>query len=414
MDKISQFIATCWYGITQIGITPSDSYSESRRVALTNEVALFGFVIPQFYNAFYIYYDFKLLIYPIIVNLIGSTICLSVFTFNKHHKRRAARYLITFCPNVQIFLLTYYLSTATGMHLLHIMMVSFVMFLYSDEPRYKITIVTMFPIVLYVVAFLKFTPFDSPIILDAQILQWFYISISVTVFLLVMLFFALFYLKIDHTEKLLEMAHERSEKLLLNILPEEVAERLKENPGTIAKEYPSVTVLFANIVGFTKITTSVRAIELVDTLNKVFSEFDALAEKYDLEKIKTIGDSYMVAGGIPTPIENHVELMALLALDMLKSVNKFHLGDTPLEVRIGFHDGPVVAGVIGEKKFSYDIWGDTVNIASRLESHGVKGKIQVSEEVFQQLQSEFNFEHRGITNIKGIGPKDTYFLVSKK
>lgn len=398
-----------WKRISRIGVD-NQPYAEARRIILSNQIALLGVITPQFYNLFYALHDFRMLLSPILVNTAGSFICAVVLLLNYFHHHRLAKFTVMLSPNVQIFLLTYYLSTASGMHLLHIMMISFVLFLLSNEKKSVIALVSVIPVALYVIAYVMFTPEVSPIILDANILIFFYITISLTVFLLVMLFFALFYKEILYTEKLLQNEYERSESLLLSILPEEVAQRLKSNPELIADTYPSVTILFADIVGFTGIASSIEPGMLVKTLNDIFSRFDKLVEKYDLEKIKTIGDAYMAAGGVPVVSDNHTEKMARLALDMLQEIDTFEINGQKLNVRIGFHTGTVVAGVIGTRKFSYDIWGDAVNIASRLESHSAAGKIHISHEVYTLLKDKFNFEHRGNIPIKGKGNLETYFL----
>jgi class 3 adenylate cyclase len=174
-------------------------------------------------------------------------------------------------------------------------------------------------------------------------------------------------------------AQDRSERLLLNILPRPIAERLKHHPTTIADAHAEVTVLFADIVEFTKFSASILPQRLVEILNDVFSEFDRLAERHGLEKIKTVGDAYMVVGGLPTPRADHAEAVAEMALEMRDALAGYEktIGAS-LQLRIGIHTGPVVAGVIGRRKFSYDLWGDTVNTASRMESHGLPGVIQVT------------------------------------
>ena len=273
--------------------------------------------------------------------------------------------------------------------------------------------VSLIPVLLFIISYYNFTPDRSPVVLPHSVLEIFYISIALTVFALVMLFFYLFFQQIRHTENLLEQEHERSERLLRNILPEQVAARLKTQPGSIAEMSPSVTILFADIVGFTGIASAMQPTHLISILNDVFTKFDELASRYGLEKIKTIGDAYMVAGGIPIAMENHTEAVANMALAMQESISSFRFNDITLQTRVGFHTGPVIAGVIGRKKFSYDIWGDAVNIASRLESHGEAGKIQVSRDVYVTLKDKFTFEERGEITIKGIGPMETFFLTGK-
>jgi adenylate cyclase len=189
----------------------------------------------------------------------------------------------------------------------------------------------------------------------------------------------------QHT--LLQHEQTKSEALLLNILPPPIAERLKQVPGIIANRFEAVTVLFADIVGFTELAAGVAPEALVGMLNEVFSCFDLLAEQHGLEKIKTIGDSYMVVGGLPMPRPDHATAVAAMALDMQAAIRAVSGG--ALNVRIGIHSGPVVAGVIGTRKFSYDLWGDTVNVASRMESHGQAGAIQVSAATYELVQHAF-------------------------
>lgn len=207
------------------------------------------------------------------------------------------------------------------------------------------------------------------------------------------------------------IAREQSDRLLLNILPQTVAERLKNNEEVIADSFAEVTVLFADIVSFTELATQVSAPALVQLLNRIFSNFDALAEKHKLEKIKTIGDAYMVVGGVPLPREDHAEAIAAMAIEMQQEISKFFRDDDlPFSLRMGIATGSAVAGVIGTTKFIYDIWGDTVNIASRMETLGEPGKIQVTTATYERLKSQFVFEQRGAISVKGKGDMITYWL----
>ena len=216
-------------------------------------------------------------------------------------------------------------------------------------------------------------------------------------------------------ELALRLAQEKSDRLLLNILPAKIAEKLKKSEGSIASRFESATVLFADIVGFTSIAARISPLELVSLLNQIFSDFDKLTEKHGLEKIKTIGDAYMVAGGIPIPREDHAEAIADMALDMQSAIADFQTDiGASFEIRIGIHTGPVVAGVIGTKKFIYDLWGDTVNVASRMESLGLPGYIQVTAAIRELLKDKYVFEERGAISVKGKGDMMTYWLKSKK
>jgi adenylate cyclase len=216
----------------------------------------------------------------------------------------------------------------------------------------------------------------------------------------------------DDAEMALEAEFARSESLLLNLMPVSVAQRLKRAPDVvIADNFDQVTVLFADIVDFTTRASRLPPAEVVGFLNRIFSVFDHLAAKYDLEKIKTIGDAYMIAGGMPDRREGHARDVGLMALDMIAATHRLGAENgESIEVRIGIHAGPAVAGVIGTRKLFYDVWGDTVNTASRMESHGKPGKIQVTEDARAALGSAFRFEERGTVDIKGKGPMRLYFL----
>ena len=216
-------------------------------------------------------------------------------------------------------------------------------------------------------------------------------------------------------EEALRQEKEKSESLLLNILPRPIANQLKQGPGTIANDFSDVTVLFADIVGFTELSSRISPIEVVEILNVIFSEFDELADRYELEKIKTIGDAYMVVGGLPLPRPDHADAIANMALEMQASVARFsEETGVDLSIRIGINTGPVVAGVIGLKKFIYDLWGDTVNIASRMESQGLPGETQVTEKTYNLLCEKYSFEQRGTLEVKGKGEMMTYLLTSRK
>lgn len=220
------------------------------------------------------------------------------------------------------------------------------------------------------------------------------------------------YLRRDFSNSaLIAVEREKSEDLLLNILPGTIASRLKESNETIADSFAEVTILFADIVGFTKLSTKVSPVELVELLNHVFSAFDELAEKHGLEKIKTIGDAYMVVGGIPEPRADHAEAIAEMALDMQSEIIKINQTTAQdFSMRIGINSGEVVAGVIGKKKFIYDLWGDAVNTASRMESHGIANMIHVTAETHQLLADKYVFTDRGMIEVKGKGEMQTYIL----
>ena len=222
--------------------------------------------------------------------------------------------------------------------------------------------------------------------------------------------------KINSLNEGIERERQKSEKLLLNILPASIAERLKAGENVISDFFPEATVMFADLAGFTKMSAKLASPEkLVIILNDIFTEFDMVANKYGLEKIKTIGDCYMVAGGIPVTSADHTERVGYASIDMLKVFTRIKSNwDMDFGIRIGIHVGSIVAGVIGQNKFVYDLWGDTVNTASRMESHGVPGRINCSQDIYEKLKDKFIFEDRGESEVKGKGIMRMFFLNDRK
>lgn len=221
--------------------------------------------------------------------------------------------------------------------------------------------------------------------------------------------------RLKETLEALTAEQEKSEQLLLNILPAPIAQRLKQGEDCIADSFAEVTILFADIVNFTPLSANLPPAELVSMLNEIFSEFDRLSEQLGLEKIKTIGDAYMVAAGLPEVRDDHAQRVAEMALNMLESIAEFnrrHQAD--LSIRIGINSGSVVAGVIGIKKFIYDVWGDAVNTAARMESQGLDGHIQVTEASYAYLKDGYEFGDRGMIEVKGKGEMHTYILMGRK
>ena len=225
-------------------------------------------------------------------------------------------------------------------------------------------------------------------------------------------------------EDCLRQEQSKSERLLLNILPKEIAEQLKQSSDTlaqphqgalIAEQFDQATILFADIVNFTPLSAQMSAQELVNLLNQIFSLFDRLAQQYSLEKIKTIGDAYMVAGGLPMPRSDHAAAISEMALGMQAAISTLQV-DTgkAFQIRVGINTGPVVAGVIGRQKFSYDLWGDAVNVAARMEASGMPGRIQVTESTYQLLKDKYALQKRGAIAIKGKGEMTTYWLLGRK
>ena len=220
---------------------------------------------------------------------------------------------------------------------------------------------------------------------------------------------------LNKEKELLEFEQMKTEKLMLNILPKPIAERLKKGEKNISGSYPEVTILFSDLVGFTKMSSQKSAADLVMLLNDLFSRFDKRAENLGLEKIKTIGDAYMAVGGLPIPRSDHAEIAADMALGMFEDLTAFNAENrADLNMRIGLNSGPVVAGVIGFTKFSYDLWGNTVNTASRMESTSLPGRIQISPATKEALHDKFILEERELMECKGLGQIMTHFLNARK
>jgi len=221
-------------------------------------------------------------------------------------------------------------------------------------------------------------------------------------------------LALDQKNRQLEQEQDRSERLLLNILPKSVADRLKHGENRIADSYDSATIMFADLVDFTRISSDMTPDDVVELLGQVFSRFDQLTEKYGAEKIKTIGDAYMVVCGVPEPRTDHAEAIANLAIEMQQALVELSVGTGKmLMMRIGINSGPVIAGVIGTAKFSYDLWGDTVNMASRMEHYGLSNVIQVTENTYRLIEGKFRLEKREPINVKGKGEVQSYLLLGR-
>jgi adenylate cyclase len=257
-------------------------------------------------------------------------------------------------------------------------------------------------------------PFGHPSNLPPALLTVFYVMnigcVSIFTFVLLQYFMG----QKEATLRLLHLEQEKSEHLLLNILPAEVAAILKNEDRVIADRFDNTSIMFADMVNFTPMSAHMKPEELVGLLNEVFCYFDLLTEKYGLEKINTVGDCYMVAAGVPRPRSDHAHALADMALEMRDYISRTKFAGKQLTFRIGINSGPVVAGVIGRMKFAYDLWGDTVNTASRMESHGAGGVIQISEATFELIKDDFICEPHGLLNVKGKGEMNVWYVLEKK
>ena len=315
---------------------------------------------------------------------------------------------------VHAVLATLYVGFSAGFHY-HALLVVVVTFLFTGVPL-SVRFVSVFGTgVTYTALALATTRAAPWVALPEGVLVLFQL-LNVVVFITTMAGICWYYtLAVQSARVALRREFQRSERLLHNVLPVSVADRLKGEPRTIADRYEACTVLFADMAGFTAWSSSLEPEAIVGQLNEIFSAFDAMAERHGLEKIKTIGDAYMVAAGVPDPRPDHAEAMARMALEMQAWVRglRSHTS-SELAIRIGIHSGPVVAGVIGLRKFIYDLWGDTVNTAARMESHGITDEIQVSDDTAALLQGRFELTNRGELVIKGKGVMHTWLLVGER
>jgi adenylate cyclase len=273
-----------------------------------------------------------------------------------------------------------------------------------EEPRRTLRWIVGFVALLPITALLQ--PHLTPTHLPDTFVTWFFVLNFGTVIAVVFSLLHYFVRRRDFFQ-------ESSEMLLLNILPKEISEALKIEPRAIAAHYDEASILFADIVGFTPMAATMLPLTLVDLLNDVFECFDDLVDKYELEKIKTIGDCYMVAAGVPRQRVDHAEALVDFALDMRAEIGKRTFGGRRLAFRIGINSGPVVAGVIGRRKFIYDLWGETVNMASRMESHGTSGVIQITRNTFDLVSEHFDCQALGPIEVKGVGRVEAWSVIGR-
>ena len=397
--------------IFNIGVSAELSPIEMRYVRVTNIAAWISIAFMSGWTLIAVFMMHNT--FAILLNLLGVLLFGTVLLLNQLKKNTIAPIAYYASAIIQLAIHLYLYGYESGVHL-----VCFVLILvsYATIPRKKRFLST----ILAVVSLLYWTSInvyssEFPVrypLLDSH--AHFTIN-AVLIFGCSLLFLLNMSQSIDQAEYNLLLEKEKSDNLLHKTLPENIADRLKKSPDIIADNYESVSVLFADIVGFTKLSEQLAPSVLVQQLNEIFTVFDELVEKYELEKIKTIGDAYMVSSGVPKKIEDHAKKLGLFALEIIDFLESRNASSRQkLHLRIGIHTGPVIAGVIGTKKFSYDLWGDTVNTASRMESHGSSGKIQVSEAFRKQTRDIFEFEKRKRIEVKGKGKMQTYFLISIK
>lgn len=403
-----------WDSVINIGLKKNPNHIEAKTIRLTNGITLLTILMGFNFYPNLIYFlpeTFLLLI------LLSSSLSLYllVFCLNYFQLHTFAKIYLLLIACFNLSLTSILLGREQNFHFYLIAIIAVAFFIFEErELRVQYFIVSLVTLV-FIGLEIWFSIHPGLIPFPKDFL--FFAGINNNLGLLFLVVGFLYFISSNYKKAQIALEDERqkSESLLHNILPVPIADRLKKSRIAIADGFDSVSILFADIVGFTPLSGKMKPAELVSLLNKIFSDFDVLVEENHLEKIKTIGDAFMVAGGLPLPSNTHALQVAKFALEVKKSLAKINLeNQQSLMIRIGIHSGPVVAGVIGLSKFSYDVWGDTVNIASRMESHCLPGEIQVSESTYQSLKEKFIFSEKRTIEIKGKGEMATYLLLGEK
>ncbi len=398
-----------WQTLSSSGLRLDDAPDERRRVLITNQAALLGAVSCGTFCVGYLVAGPSFL--PLALTNAATSLCqLAAFGLTRSYRRTAAKVLILLSVHVPTVMSSLSLGVAAGFQAYFFVFAVTAFLLFGERQRllrYMFAALSalscLFVCFAGEVADVMDLPQHVPEMID--------MAISVSV-MATLLYFVRLYLSLTRlAEDRLAVEHARSERLLLNILPKSISSRLKDDDKAIADGFAEVTVLFADLCGFTELSQRLTPEALVSMLNHVFSAFDDLAAELGLEKIKTIGDCYMVAAGLPVARPDHAEAAARMALGIRTALSRINQeAGYGLRLRIGLHTGPVIAGVIGKRKFIYDLWGDTVNTASRMESSGIEQEIQVSRQVYDKLVGKFELEPRGLIKVKGKGELETFML----
>ena len=401
-----------WNRFAYGGVAFMPDESEHKNIVLVNSLAIAIAFFSSATVAFWVLVlQVPLLSAEMYIPLAFSVLVLFTLRLNRLGKLTAARLYFSLLSLASLVLLSLRLGVPSNFHfyMLTGLMLQFFIFPAREKAWMYCMAIGSFLIFLYLQIFRAETP--GMVALNVQELRTLRIMNGVGVGLLSLGFAAYISAIFRTAERHIRAERAKSERLLLNILPESIAVKLRENPDTIAERFENCTVLFSDIVGFSELSRRLPAVEIVRVLNDIFSQFDDLAEKHNLEKIKTIGDAYMVVGGLPEPHHEHAERVARFALEMLEVVRRYREDkEYPLELRVGISSGAAVAGVIGKKKFVYDLWGDSVNTASRMESHGLPGRVQVTESTYDLLKDKFELEERGTIEVKGLGNVRSFLL----
>lgn len=379
-----------------------------RRLTIVNVMAFLIAIFSAGYAVLFAYFGAEKYVSLIVVNLLLVVIALLAPLAHRINDIAAA-VIIAIAEFIALFFFVWALGRDSGIQINYIIAAAVAFAIYGLSHFRLVIAVIAVGLALHVAAWFLFPPEQALIAADPALLANLYVSSAVTTFCIIALI-------VGYAFTVADRARAEADALLGNILPEAIAERLKDNPGErIADNVTDASILFSDLVGFTELAQELGAARTVDLLDEIVTEFDRLAASHGVEKIKTIGDGYMAVCGVSREQPDHLSRLARMALrlpDLVELLSTKHGVD--LKIRVGLAGGPVMAGVIGADKFSYDVWGETVNLASRLESHGLPGKIQVSEAVMRALEGRFVFEPRGPVKVKGIGQLETWLLKEER
>ena len=409
-----QGLRRAWSKYSQLGVTPDMTPPQAKRVMLCNQVAIVATLLSVDYILSFALFKMYSMI---VLAAVAQLFYMMILVLNARGHTRLGRILLSLIGTLDISGSTLLMGARTGVHLLLFANALGPYLQFSTDERRFLRITSSISVTAFlVVELLSSSGLFPPVVtIRPSVVTMLRCINAVSAFVLMLLMMRYLHTANARTEAKLEEERGKSDRLLLNVLPQPIAERLRNGEQQIAERFESATVLFADLVDFTRLSARIQPEALVQMLNQIFSEFDKLVDRLGLEKIKTIGDAYMVVGGVPRHRSDHAHAVAELALAMRATLSAMddQLGE-PFTLRIGIHTGPVVAGVIGTRKFIYDLWGDTVNTASRMESRGLPGAIQVSEQAYLALQDRYLFEPRGELEFKGKGRLKSYLLLGTK
>ncbi len=396
------------------GVDQAGSVADARWVRTINVVALAALLLSSLFAIFYSVLDLGSLWPVVVTNVIWNCGYLIVLAINGRGRTRLASWALLVTGWANCAAPAVFLGADTGVYLFLVLIPMIGVLISGPGDKVMPLVVIGFGVVAFAIVPMLFV--ETPEVLSGTTVEKALFASSAIGVAAFGSLFALYYRwLVALAEEALAAANARSERLLLNILPGPIAERLKAEESPIADRVEEVTVLFADLAGSTPLAQLLVADDLVALLDRIFSDFDDLSERFGLEKIATIGDGYLAVSGLPTARPDHMAVAADMALAMRDSLGQYLVpGYGHLGMRFGLASGSVVAGVIGKRKFRYDLWGDTVNTASRMESHGEPGKIHVTADIYRALADRYEFQPRGEVVIKGKGPMETYFLVSNR